>query len=144
MRTPPITELLPHRPPMLLVQEVVELGEAGLVCDGRIPADNPFVEDGKAPAVFGLELAAQAAGVLEALRRIREGASGPPRAGYLVSLKRARFATPFLDADRALRVNVRTIGAIGQLAMVEAVVRDEGGAELVTGTLSVWADSEPA
>lgn len=117
--------LIPHAPPARLVRT------ASLAL---IPEDNPFVEDGRAPAFVGLEAGAQAAAVLEALAR----SSGEPRIGYVVAIRNARFRTPWLPAGRPLPVAATPAGSAPPLSIYEVSVGD-----VVTGLVSTYVDSLP-
>lgn len=117
--------LIPHAPPARLVRT------ASLAL---IPEDNPFVEDGRAPAFVGLEAGAQAAAVLEALAR----SSGKPRIGYVVAIRNARFRTPWLPAGQPLPVAVTPAGSAPPLSIYEVSLGD-----VVTGLVSTYVDSLP-
>jgi 3-hydroxymyristoyl/3-hydroxydecanoyl-(acyl carrier protein) dehydratase len=132
---PPAAELVPHAPPARFVQGVVELSPEGLVCLAEIPSLHPLARNGRVPSFLGLEAAAQAAAILEALGR-KDQAPGP-RLGYLVGLRDARFGVPHLPADRPMRVEVRLHGSVPPLAMYR-VSLGEPGAEIVTGTISTY------
>lgn len=133
---PPAAELVPHAPPARFVQGIVEMSSEGLVGIAEIPSSHPLAEGSGAPSFLGLEAAAQAAAVLEALGR-KDQAPGP-RLGYLVGLRDARFGVPRLPTERPLRVEVRLHGSVPPLAMYR-VSLGPPGAELVTGTISTYA-----
>jgi predicted hotdog family 3-hydroxylacyl-ACP dehydratase len=142
MRTPPLPDvaaLLPHAPPARLIHAIAERQGEGLACLGTIPPDSPFAEDGRAPAYLGLEMAAQAAAVLEALDRT--DAAPAPQIGYLVGVRDARFHTLHLPVGRPLRVEVRPTGSAPPLAVYEIKVELDGE-EVVTGTLSTYIAAE--
>lgn len=127
---------------MRLVESVVEVGDGVVVCEGRVAADHPLAAEGAVPAVLGLELAAQAAAVVEALsRRGVTGSPVEPRRGYLVSVRGARLRAPTFPAGALLRATVRAAGRAGPLAMWEAVV-DVEGEEHLTATLGTYAVAE--
>jgi predicted hotdog family 3-hydroxylacyl-ACP dehydratase len=126
--------LLPHAPPARLVRSVLTASAEEIACAAEIPPDHPLVAAGRAPACLGVEAAAQAAAVLEALAR-REEDRGP-RIGYLVGIREARFATPGLPAGRAFRVAARLTGSAPPLSIYEITAGD-GGAE-VTATISTF------
>jgi predicted hotdog family 3-hydroxylacyl-ACP dehydratase len=128
---PPPGELVPHAPPALLVSSVLEVSAEGASAIVKIPADSPFVQTGRAPAFLGLEAGAQTAAVLEALGR--EGSEGP-RIGYVVAIRNARFATPWLPAGTPLMVTVKAAGSAPPLSIYEVSLA--GG--LVTGTVSTF------
>jgi predicted hotdog family 3-hydroxylacyl-ACP dehydratase len=93
------------------------------------------VTAGRAPAFLGLEAAAQGAAVLEALDR-RDGSG--PRIGYLVGLRHARCHTPWLPAERPLRMTVRLSGRAAALSIYEVSLEGEDSAVLVQGTISTY------
>jgi 3-hydroxyacyl-[acyl-carrier-protein] dehydratase len=123
--------LLPHAPPARLVRSVLTASAEEIACAAEIPPDHPLVVAGHAPACLGVEAAAQAAAVLEALAR-REEDPGP-RIGYLVGIREARFAFPSLPDGRAFRVAARLTGSAPPLSIYEI---DAGGG--VTATLSTF------
>jgi predicted hotdog family 3-hydroxylacyl-ACP dehydratase len=126
--------LLPHAPPALLVRSVLTASTEEIACAAEIPADHPLTADGFAPACLGIEAAAQAAAVLEALAR-REDDPGP-RVGYLVGIREARFAAPFLATGQAFRVTARLIGSAPPLSIYEITA---GGG--VSATISTFLAS---
>lgn len=123
-------ELVPHAPPALLVKSMLEVSAEEATAIVEIPADNPFVQAGRAPAFLGLEAGAQTAAVLEALGR--KGEEGP-RVGYVVAIRNARFATPWLPAGTPLTVTVKAAGSAPPLSIYEVSL---GG--VVTGTVSTY------
>lgn len=116
---PPVGTLVPHRGPALLIGSVVALGEDRLECLGRIPLDSAFASGGVVECFVGLELAAQAAAVLEVLRRRRDVEDALPEIGYIVGIREARFERAALPVDRELRAQVRLLGGAGSLARHE-------------------------
>jgi len=70
---PVLDDLLPHRPPMRFVEEIVTETDGGVVCAVRVPERSAFSAGGSAPALVALEMAAQSAATFEALHRFREG-----------------------------------------------------------------------
>ena len=123
--------LLPHAPPARLVHGVLEVSAAGIVCAAEVPPSHPLAAAGRVPALLGIEAAAQAAAVLEALAR-REEDPGP-RIGYLVGVREARFAVPSLPTGRPFRVSARLQGSAPPLSIYEIAVD-----EAVTGTVSTF------
>ena len=131
--------LLPHAPPARLVRGVLEVSAMAIVCAAEVPPSHPLAAAGRVPALLGIEAAAQAAAVLEALAR-REEDPGP-RIGYRVGVREARFAAPSLATGRPFRVSARLQGSAPPLSIYEIAV-GEPGREAVTGTVSTFlADS---
>lgn len=127
--------LVPHAPPALFLRSIVEAGPEGIACAVEIPAAHPLAEDGRVPCFAGLEAAAQAAALLEALGRKEEG--GGPRIGYLVGIRDARFHSPFLPVDRPLRVEALLHGSVPPLSMYRVSVQGAGG-EILAGMISTY------
>jgi 3-hydroxyacyl-[acyl-carrier-protein] dehydratase len=126
---------VPHAPPALFLCSVVEAHPEGIACVIEIPAAHPLAEGGRVPCFVGLEAAAQAAALLEALGRSSEG--GGPRIGYLVGIRDARFHAPFLPVDRPLRAEARLHGSVPPLSMYRVSVQGAGG-EILTGMISTY------
>jgi predicted hotdog family 3-hydroxylacyl-ACP dehydratase len=133
---PPVSTLVPHAPPALLILDVLEAAADRLTARAEIPEASPFVTAGRAPAFLSLEAAAQGAAVLEALSR-RDGSG--PRIGYLVGLRDARCETAWLPAGQPFRITVRSAGGAAALSIYEAVVETADRSQIARGTLSTFA-----
>ena len=141
VRFPPVAGLLPHRAPMLLLTKVSEHSREAIVCIGAIPPGYPIAANAEVPAIIGVELAAQAAGAHEALRR-RAGSDGTTQqvSGFLVAIRSCRFFVPSLPIDKPLKATVRLVGNAGQLTIYDATVSRDGRREQdVTCRFSIYA-----
>jgi predicted hotdog family 3-hydroxylacyl-ACP dehydratase len=129
--------LLPHAGPARFVESVVGLREDGIECAGRIPPENALVRDGKVGVIVGVELAAQAAAVFEALRRRSRGERAPASPGLLVSMRDVQLARPELTAGAPLLASVRALGGKTALALYEVLVSEDGALAL-QGTIGAY------
>ena len=120
---PSVETLVPHRELMLLLTAVQELAGDCIVCLGAVPLDHPLVDQSRAPAILGVELAAQAAAAHERLRGTG-GAAGWTESdlGYLVSISECRFSSPSVTAGQRLRATVRLVGSAGPLCVYRGIV----------------------
>jgi 3-hydroxyacyl-[acyl-carrier-protein] dehydratase len=122
-------DLLPHQPPMRLLDEVLELQPGKLALARRVthPADfyfqGHFPGDPIVPAVILVEMLAQAGGL----------AAGAPREGDLPASIALRVAGlgpfKFPAAARAgdvLEANARVVGQLGDLYKIEGEVTVSG------------------
>jgi predicted hotdog family 3-hydroxylacyl-ACP dehydratase len=132
---PAVEDLLPHAPPARLVRGIAAASPEGIVCLVEVPPDHPLVAGGSVPAFVGIEMAAQAAAVLEALSRRQEALQ--PRIGYLVGVREARFTVSSLPAGRLLRATARFQGGAFPLSRYEIGV-GEPDRERVTGAISTY------
>lgn len=138
---PAVEQLVPHRGPMLLAREVLTADPDSLSARAVVPSSNALALSGLCPAWLGLEAAAQAAALHEALGRMAaaSGAPSAPRIGYLVAVRDALLAEPF-PAGTALIASVRAAGAAGGLASYEAAVSLEAdGRPVARGRLSTYS-----
>jgi predicted hotdog family 3-hydroxylacyl-ACP dehydratase len=134
---PALDALLPHRPPMRLVASIVRETADGLVCTARVPSACPLAEHGVAPALAGVEAAAQTAAVWEALRRWRQGGGAAPRIGYLVAVRDLVLFAEHVAVDVPMLTAVRLEAAAPPLThyRVETCV---GGKSLLRGTIATY------
>lgn len=59
MAYPALHTILPHRPPMILIDELLECSERTVTCGVTVRAGAPFVVDGRVPALISVEYFAQ-------------------------------------------------------------------------------------
>jgi predicted hotdog family 3-hydroxylacyl-ACP dehydratase len=123
MSYPPIEELLPHRPPMLWIDEVTWHEGDAIRCSLRI-RDQVFVADGEVEPVVSIEWMAQTVGALVGLydRRVQLA----PRPGYLIAIPEAEFAVERFLVGDVLELHARRTWGDETLASFEARVEREG------------------
>jgi len=101
-----VRRALPHRPPFLLVDRVLELKPREIKAVKNVTATEPvlighFPEEPIFPGVLLLEGLAQTAGLLLAHEgEVRE--SGKEPLGYLASVTQARFRRPVRPGDQLI------------------------------------------
>ena len=141
MSYPPPADLLPHRPPMLLLRGVLSHQSDETCCVGGF--DPAFVAacGGEVPATFGLEMIAQAAAVHYALVQLDSG-GGHTRAarGLLLGSRRLQLGGGPLPLGEVLRVTVRggqEPPGPGGLIRFEGRVETAAGGVLASGDATV-------
>jgi predicted hotdog family 3-hydroxylacyl-ACP dehydratase len=93
-----ILGLIPHAGAMCLLDDVVRWDETSITCRSvrYAEADNPMRRaDGRLGSVAGIEIASQAM----ALHGRLSAEEGPPRPGFLVSLRDVRLRATLLPSD---------------------------------------------
>jgi predicted hotdog family 3-hydroxylacyl-ACP dehydratase len=134
---------VPHRGRAILVEDVLALLEDGIECRGRVLPDAALARDGRVPSFVALEMAAQAAAVLEALRRRgRAGTATGPQNGYLVSLRGVVMERSEIPVGEPLTVSLKSSGQAGGLGLYEAVVAG-AGLVYVRGVVGTFSPSAP-
>ena len=132
-----ILALIPHSGAMCLLDEVLEWDAASVRClSHRYRAsDNPLRRaDGTLGTACGIEIAAQAMAVHGRLTAVGDG---PPRPGFLVSLRDVRLHAARLDAQAGpLIIMARQLLGDARGAAYEFNV-SRAAAELVSGRATV-------
>jgi len=139
--TPPLDALLPHRPPMRFITGIVGEAADGFACAARIPSACALVAAGSAPALAGLEAAAQTAAIWEGMRRWREGDTSRARMGYLVALRDVIFFVDRIPADEVFSAAVRLDAVAPPLAHY-AIEVAQGATLLLRGTIATLLTDE--
>jgi 3-hydroxyacyl-[acyl-carrier-protein] dehydratase len=144
-----LLDLLPHRPPMRLLDEIVELVPGrhaharrelrrdDFFFDGHFP-DEPIV-----PAVVLVEMIAQAGGLAAGAPSSPDASSAQPlrlRVAGLGPFKFPRAAAPGAQLD----VQVRVAGHLGGLYKIEGEVKADGQLVAVGSVTLGSADGPPA
>lgn len=130
-----LVDLVPHRPPMLWLTEVVESTDAETTCLARTDEAHPLSDGEQIAGVVLAEWLAQCAAVHGGLERRRAGL--PPCSGMVTGCREMRWPAEGFVVDARLEVFVRQVHGKGTgLAAFEGGVRFEG--ELIaTGMVSV-------
>lgn len=134
---PPVESLLPHRGPMRLLDDLLEVGVDHVRCRAVVRADNPFVRDGVLDPVAHVEVIAQAAAAFIT-------ASDPLRRairGYLVATRNVELADGDLPVGAVLEVSVREAARVGDFASFDGVVTCDGR-EVARGNVKVFKAGE--
>lgn len=128
-------QLIPHRPPMRLVETLIAYaGQEGVV-ETRVAKDSLLVSaDGRLDEVTLAELLAQAYAVVKGYGDRLDG--NPVREGFLVGIKKVMFERPVFAGDE-LRIAIRTVAAVDGFAVAEGEVR-RGEEQVAHGSLKIW------
>lgn len=131
-----VIERLPHRPPMRLLDEVVEASGRRLVARARISDGHILLEDGRVSPLLAIELFAQAAAAL--LVWLGGKAGAPSVTGYLLGTRKLDMhADAFVPGDELDVVVEESWGTPG-LAQLEGELH-RGGELVARGVITVGA-----
>ena len=141
-----IRELVPHAGTMCLLERVIDYSAHSIHCRTRSHADpaNPLRRSGHLSSVCGIEYAAQAMALHDALKhsfttetQAKSSKLGRPRHGYLVSVRQVDCHTRYLDTIAAA-LDVRADHVFGDASgMVYSFKVNAGEILLITGRASV-------
>jgi predicted hotdog family 3-hydroxylacyl-ACP dehydratase len=136
----PAAGYLPHQPPMLLIDDIVEVTDQRAVCRTTIHPDCVFAIDGAVHPAAMIEFVAQACAIYAGAMSSRDG--GPPRLGLIMACREASFAVDaFAVGDELTIVASKAFGGTQMASFTGTVSR--GGALCATVQLSV-VDAELA
>ena len=109
----PITSLVPHRPPMLLIDRVIADDAEQIRVEAIIKPDQLFVSPEGLPAWVGVELMAQTIASFAGLRALEK--NEPVRLGFLLGTRRYECSRPFFAVGARLEIEARQelVGANG-------------------------------
>ncbi len=128
--------LVPHAPPMRMVDDLLEIGERSAVTRYTVPADSPFADgDGRLAGEAVLEIIAQAAAALNGYRN-RQGVGGARPEGLLLGCRDLRVEGDIRAGDR-LEVRLRKLARLGPFGIVSAEVHGRG-TRLASGEIKLW------
>jgi predicted hotdog family 3-hydroxylacyl-ACP dehydratase len=126
---PPVAELIPQRPPMLLLDAVTAASEAAITCTALVRAESPLVREGRAHAAAVLEYMAQTIAALAGLRARALGQ--PPALGLIAACRDLDLEVEHLHVGDRLEIDAARVwppaAGGGELAEYRARVRRDGG-----------------
>jgi predicted hotdog family 3-hydroxylacyl-ACP dehydratase len=125
-------QLLPHRPPMLMLTAMLTRESDHVHCTSVIEEHNPLLRDGLFPASGALELLAQAAGILLGTRLPDKAA----RPGAIVQVKSFQLEPLRIPVGTELHIHARYQAGTVEAAMFdgEVTIKDQ---PLFAGSLMI-------
>jgi predicted hotdog family 3-hydroxylacyl-ACP dehydratase len=130
----PAASYLPHKPPMLLIDEVLEVTDDRGICRTTIRPDCVFAIDGVVHPAAMIEFIAQSCAIAVGVLAARNG--NPPRLGMIMACREASFTVDHFSVGDQLTITVNKVLGLKMMgAFACTVVRD--GATCVTLQLSV-------
>jgi len=138
---PPIIELVPHRPPMLLLDRVLSYDGECVVCETVLGHQSPFAERGEVPAVVGIEYMAQTIAAGAGLSAREKGAAAG-KMGFLLGCRSLSMAVDSFQVGDRLTIEARRTWGEKELGSFACKVQRDGQV-LVEGALTVYQGPLP-
>jgi predicted hotdog family 3-hydroxylacyl-ACP dehydratase len=134
---PDIDALIPHRPPMRLIDRVIEIEGDTITALASVPANGPFVSAGADPPGYVVvEMMAQTVGAWDGWQRRQRGDG--PEVGFLLGTRRLRCDRPTLVPGTTVRIEARMLFSDGELASFACTAREGGAEPFAEATLNVF------
>ncbi len=105
---PPVATLVPHAPPMLLLDALVVSDAQHTIAMASVRPDHPLLRAGAVPALAALEWIAQTAAARRGLEL--RGRADDPRVGFVVGSPRLELFVESVAVGASVRIEVRPVG----------------------------------
>ncbi len=122
---PPVAELVPHEPPMLLIDELLAWTPERAQVRAQVRAGSPFVSEGRAPALVMIEIMAQAVAAAAGMDWRQRGEDRVER-GVLLGTRELALSVDELHVGDELRIDVAREFDDGTLFRYACSVEREG------------------
>ena len=143
LSTSKLKEWVPHRPPMVWVDEVLSVESTSAKCRVLMEETRPFYESPSKirPSVL-VEWMAQAFAYSAICRQLMNvGTPTPIRRAFLVGIAGAKFDMTAWDAKgKSVFVSVETVRELAPLVLFRGTVTNEDGRTLSTASLKVYVE----
>jgi predicted hotdog family 3-hydroxylacyl-ACP dehydratase len=136
-----LDDVLAHRPPLRLLDRIVEVSESAVLAETVVRSDNAFFEPGSGlPAYVGLEMMAQAIAAIDGFKCHQSGL--PAKIGFLLGCRRYVPAKAMLQEGETLRISAQMVFQDHAMLAFDCRI-DCDGEELATADLKVYAPADP-
>lgn len=130
--------VVPHKPPMLMIDRLVEVLERASVSEMTVRSDMPFVSpEGLLDEAAYPEIISQAIAAQEGFRKI--GSKNPELEGFLLGVKKMEIFAAAQVGD-TLRISVFKTAKFGDFGIISGEVF-RGDDLLAKGEIKVWQNS---
>lgn len=136
-----VARFMPHKPPMLLIDRLLEVGDRVSQCEMTVRRGMIFVDgDGRLDDASFPEIISQAVAAQEGFRRI--GSSTPLKEGFLLGVKKMEILGMARVGD-TLRISLYKASKFGDFGILEGTVYN-GDALIARGEVKVWQNDSGA
>ena len=131
---PAVATVVPHEPPMLMLDALVDYGAGYAVAERSVP-DDRFARDGRVDAVVTFECMAQTVAACLGCEALAEG--GRVRVGMVVACRSMTIERPVLTVGETLRFEARRVRGTESTSHFECDTHDADGALVSRCTLTL-------
>lgn len=133
----PLENLLPHRAPMLWIEELTNCTDTEAVARANFKADDLAVANGTVLETALVECVAQTVAAAQGERARRSGKAGASISGMLAAVTDFRVAVP-PPVGKPLQIEVRELKRFGPMLLVAGEIKCDGQV-IASGQLSLYA-----
>jgi predicted hotdog family 3-hydroxylacyl-ACP dehydratase len=126
---PPMEKILPHKPPMILIDRMVEARDTESMCEVTIGLQTLFLETSGVPSFVGIEYMAQAIAAHGGYKSYRAGK--PIEVGFLLGTPRFQSYCRCFDVGQTLRIQVAHVWGEHEFMRFHCTIKHASTGELL-------------
>ena len=135
---PPISELVMHAKPMLLIDRAMSADETSMIAEVDITANSMFCIPNKGvPSYVGIEYIAQTVAAYSGWRAKNTDPDSTPRVGYLLGSRKVTLSRNWFPIGRTLSAHISNIFEDGEMGVFDGEIR-LGEEILVAARINVY------
>jgi predicted hotdog family 3-hydroxylacyl-ACP dehydratase len=116
-----IEDYIPHREPIRIISEVIEIAEESAITGAVVKSSWPLYDGNVVNSLVLIEAIAQTAALVEGYKKKKQGKAGAK--GWLVGIKSADFKKAMLPLDTRLIIEVKSLYAFDNYGVIEGTVK---------------------
>jgi predicted hotdog family 3-hydroxylacyl-ACP dehydratase len=139
---PPVAEFLPHKPPMVLVDEIVsyEPAKKQIAVAVNISPESAFYDDtlGGVPNLIAIEYMAQASAALAEIAQKQDDPSAAPRPGMLLGTRKLNLLIDKFESGKRYLISSKDVFDDGTTASFECEIKNESAEVVASAALTAY------
>ena len=116
-----IEELIPHREPILIISEVIEIADDFAITSAVVKLSWPLFDGDGVDSLVLIEAIAQTAALVEGYKKRKQGKPGVK--GWLVGIKSAEFKQAKIPVNTRVVVSVKSMYSFDNYGVIEGTVK---------------------
>jgi len=116
-----IEDYIPHRGPILIISEVIEINEESAITGAVVKSSWPLYDGNAVNSLVLIEAIAQTAALVEGYEKKKQGKAGVK--GWLVGIKSAEFKQATLPVDTKVVITVKSLYSFDNYGVIEGTVK---------------------
>jgi predicted hotdog family 3-hydroxylacyl-ACP dehydratase len=121
MRMLNIEDYIPHREPIRIISEVIEINEESAIAGAVVKSSWPLFDGEGVNSLVLIEAIAQTAALVEGYKKKKQGKAGVK--GWLVGIKSAEFKQASLSVDTRVVIAVKSLYSFDNYGVIEGTVK---------------------
>ena len=116
-----IEELIPHREPIRIISEVIEIADDFEITAAVVKSNWPLYDGNGVNSLVLIEAIAQTAALVEGYKKKKQGKPGVK--GWLVGIKNAEFKQAKIPVNTRVVVSVKSMYSFDNYGVIEGTVK---------------------